>query len=85
MLASKVSQLLSFISFFFLYHHLCYFFIVFWVCVRGGGGLDRKPSLQGTLCKPKYENSTTQNVTPTTSNHHPCHRHELGAKDGPNS
>ena len=34
---------------------------------------------------PKYENSTTQNVTPTTSNHHPCHRHKLGAKDGPES
>ena len=27
------------------------------------------PSLQGTSHKPKYENSTTQNVTPTTSNH----------------
>ena len=26
--------------------------------------LDHKPSLQGTLHKPKYENSTTQNVTP---------------------
>ena len=42
-------------------------------------------SVQGTLYKPKYENSTTQNVTPTTSNHHPCHRHVLGAKDGANS
>ena len=39
--------------------------------------LDRKPSLQSTLHKPKYENSTTQNVTPTTSNHHRCHK--LGA------
>ena len=47
--------------------------------------LDRKPSLQGTLYKPNYENSTTQNVILTTSNHHPCHRHKLGAKDGPNS
>ena len=27
----------------------------------------------------------TQNVTPTKSNHHPCHCHKLGAKDGPNS
>ena len=34
---------------------------------------------------PKYENSTTQNVTPTTSNHDPCHHHKLGAKDGPDS
>ena len=48
--------------------------------------LDRKPCLQSTLYKPpKYENSTTQNVTPTTSNHHPCHHHEPGAKDGPDS
>ena len=47
--------------------------------------LDCKPSLQGTLYKPKYENSTTQNVTPTTADYHPCHRHKLGAKDGPNS
>ena len=47
--------------------------------------LDRKPSLQGTLHKPKYEDSITQHVTPTTSNHHPCHCHKLGAKDGPDS
>ena len=47
--------------------------------------LDRKPSLQGTLHKPRYENSTAQTVTPTTSNHHPCQRHKLGAKDGPDS
>ena len=46
---------------------------------------DRKPSLQGTLHKTKYEISTTQNGTPTASNHHPCHRHKVGAKDGPNS
>ena len=31
----------------------------------------------------RYENSTTQNVTATISNHHPCHHHKLGAKDGP--
>ena len=37
------------------------------------------------LHKPKYENSTTKNVTPTTSNHHLCHHHKLGAKDGPDS
>ena len=46
---------------------------------------DRKPSMQSTLHKPKYENSTTQNVTPTTSIHHPCQHHKLGAKDGPDS
>ena len=44
-----------------------------------------QPSLQGTLYKPKYEDSTTQNVTPTTSNHHPCHRQKPGAKDGPDA
>ena len=33
--------------------------------------VDRKTSVQSTLHKPKYENSTEQNVTPTTSNHHP--------------
>ena len=40
-----------------------------------------QPSVQSTLHKPKYENSTTQNVSPTTSNHHPCHHHKLGARD----
>ena len=47
--------------------------------------LDRKPSLKGTTQKSKYETSTTHNVTPITYNHRPCHRHKLGAKDGPDS
>ena len=51
--------------------------------------LDRKASLQSTLhmkykitLHAKYENSTTQNVTPTTSKLYPCQHHKLGAKDG---
>ena len=47
--------------------------------------LDRKHSLQCTLHKPKCENSTTHNVTPTTSNHRCCHCDKRGAKDGPYS